>query len=152
MTLKEIKIDLYQKCQEYVDQRIETFRKAMQSAQESANNEVKSSAGDKYETGRAMMQIEKDQNAVQLSQVLKLKQVLDQLQPEKAHQIVELGSLVLTNNGNFYFAVPAGKFEIGQKDYYAISPSAPLGLSLAKLKVGQKVKFNGREYQVLDIA
>ena len=45
----------------------------MANAQESANAEEKSSAGDKYETGRAMMQIERDKAAQQLNESMKLE-------------------------------------------------------------------------------
>jgi hypothetical protein len=39
----------------------------MESAQQSANSEEKSSAGDKYETSRAMGHLEKDMHARQLA-------------------------------------------------------------------------------------
>ena len=45
--LKNFALDL-------IGQRMTTAKEAMQQAQESANSEEKSSAGDKYETGRAM--------------------------------------------------------------------------------------------------
>ena len=57
------KKQLYDLCQAVVQQRIDTARHAMTAAQESANEEGKSSAGDKYETGRAMAQIERDRHA-----------------------------------------------------------------------------------------
>ncbi|MDB5240215.1 MAG: hypothetical protein JWP57_840, partial [Spirosoma sp.] len=48
-----LKQALHARCRHYVQQRIDTARQAMEAAQESANSESKSSAGDKYETGRA---------------------------------------------------------------------------------------------------
>jgi hypothetical protein len=74
-----VKSKLLAMCIEYVEQRISSATTAMQNAQEAANEEGKSSAGDKYETGRAMMQIERDQAAAQLDESLKLKRTLHQI-------------------------------------------------------------------------
>ena len=53
-----IKQTLYNFCVTYINQRMATAQQAIHTAQASANEETKSSAGDKYETGRAMMQLE----------------------------------------------------------------------------------------------
>ena len=41
----EIKRELYHKCTEYIDQRIELIQKKLDDVAESRNNETKSSAG-----------------------------------------------------------------------------------------------------------
>ncbi len=46
-----------------VQNRINSAATAMANAQESANSNDKSSAGDKYETSRAMGQLDRDMNA-----------------------------------------------------------------------------------------
>jgi sortase (surface protein transpeptidase) len=56
--LNALKTRLHSLCVSYVGQRIETAQRAIAIAQASANEETKSSAGDKYETGRAMAQLE----------------------------------------------------------------------------------------------
>ena len=57
-----IKQELYKQCKNYVSNCIDTAQKAIDDAVESANDDTKSSAGDKYETGREMMQQEIDRN------------------------------------------------------------------------------------------
>ena len=57
-----IKQTLIEQCEEFVQQKIDVSEKLMNEAQDSANNETKSSAGDKFETGRAMMHAERDKN------------------------------------------------------------------------------------------
>src|ERR1700761_1589374 len=54
-----------------IGQRITNSNEAMTQAQEAANSEEKSSAGDKYETGRAMGHLQKDMHARQLAEALK---------------------------------------------------------------------------------
>ena len=71
----EIKRELYHKCTEYIDQRIESIQKKLDDVAESRSNETKSSAGDKHETGRTMMQLEEQiRGAVQLYAALEVKQ------------------------------------------------------------------------------
>jgi len=59
---------LYQACFEFIDNRIKTIRQAIQETQASADQETKSSAGDKYETGLSMMQLDMEKQAEQLAE------------------------------------------------------------------------------------
>ena len=54
---------IQQACLDYCDVLINRAQKEFQFITESANNETKSSAGDKHETGRAMAQIEQEKAA-----------------------------------------------------------------------------------------
>ena len=139
-------------CDIYVQERIDRAQSAIAEAQKAANNESKSSAGDKYETGRAMMHLEKEKHASQLSEAVKLKQVLDQINPDLALSAIGLGAIVETNQGYFYFAIGAGKLSLEGKDYFAIAPAAPIGQKLMGLQVGESTTFNGRTFQVLALA
>jgi len=56
-----------------LDKRIKSAKEFIESAKESRDNDTKSSAGDKFETGREMMQMEIDKNETQLRKALKLK-------------------------------------------------------------------------------
>src|SRR5437762_5227779 len=106
-----IKKQLHERCAAIVQQRMADAKQAMDAAQESANQEEKSSAGDKYETGRAMAQIARDQAAQQLDEALKLKNALDQINPEVSSKRIMLGSLVITDKNRFYISISAGRSE-----------------------------------------
>ena len=71
----ELKKELYKQCLDYVQQRMQAAEQAIEAAQKASNDDTKSSAGDKYETGRAMMQQETARNLVQLNETNKLKKV-----------------------------------------------------------------------------
>ncbi len=144
----KIKQQLFSLCQTYIAQRIATAQEAIQIAQNSANEETKSSAGDKYETGRAMMQLEIEKNIVQLGEAQKLKQVLDQINPEKETTRVQLGSLVITNHGNFYMAISAGQLRVDAETYFAIAPTSPIGIKLTGLSFNAEFPFNNRTYTI----
>ncbi|QJW92228.1 3-oxoacyl-ACP synthase [Spirosoma taeanense] len=123
----------------------------MEAAQESANSESKSSAGDKYETGRAMAQLERDRHAQLLAEALKLEQELIRLNTEKTYATVQPGSLVITSRGRFFISISAGKLNIDGSDYFAVSPASPIGVALAGHKAGDTVQFNAMSYQLTEV-
>ncbi|MFD2573910.1 3-oxoacyl-ACP synthase [Spirosoma soli] len=151
MELLNIKQALFFQCKVYVQQRIATAKQAMEAAQESANSESKSSAGDKYETGRAMAQLERDRHAQLLAEAIKLEQELIRLNTDKHYDTVQPGSLVITNRGTFFISISAGKLVVEGADYFAISPASPIGAVLAGKKLGESAIFNKISYQVLNV-
>jgi hypothetical protein len=146
-----VKQQLHQLCVSKADERILAAREAMLQAQESANAEEKSSAGDKYETGRAMAQRSRDQAAVQLEEALKLKAVLDKINPANSLSAVGLGSLVITDKSRFYLAVSLGKFEVDGHEYFVISQLTPIGKLLFNSVIGHGFTFNNQVHTIIDV-
>jgi len=151
MKLSKIKIALYQECSSITKQRVLKLKATLQDVQNAANNETKSSAGDKHETGRAMAQLETEKLSAQLSEALKLEQVLQQINPKQKHQTIGLGSLVISNNGNFYVSVSLGKIEIDNEIYFAISSASPIGQQLTGKKPTDSFSFNGTQYIIKEL-
>jgi len=151
MPKQNVKQTLYDLCTSFVDERIQMYQKAMKDAQEAANNEEKSSAGDKYETTRAMMQIEKDKNAKQLEETIKLKKALSQINPNSTSETIGLGSLVLTDKGNFYISISVGKINSENIEYIAIAPTSPLGATFVNKKANETAAFNGQVYKITNV-
>lgn len=139
-------------CQSYVKQRISTARQAMEAAQESANAEEKSSAGDKYETGRAMAQLERDRHAQLLAEAQKLESELARLNIDKEYVTVQPGSLVRTNRGLFFISISAGKLTLDGTDYFAVSAASPIATAMAGRKAGETAAFNNLTYQILTVS
>lgn len=145
------KKSLYDQCLTYVQKRIDTARQAMESAQEAANSESKSSAGDKYETGRAMAQLERDRNAQLLAEARKVEGDLTHINIEKTYETVQPGSIVTTNRGAFFVSIGAGKLTLDGVDYFAVSAASPIATALAGRKTGDTVVFNKLTYEVLEV-
>jgi transcription elongation GreA/GreB family factor len=150
--LHQIKQQLHAHCVAYAEARITTARVAMETAQAAANAEEKSSAGDKYETTRAMMQIERDKAAEQLEEGLKLKRVVESIVPQVNSTRIGLGSLVLTDSVHFYIAISAGKINIEDQAFLTISAQAPIAITLLKLKQGDTFVFNKQQLNIREIA
>lgn len=142
---------MYDLCQTYLRQRILNAKQAIAAAQQSANNETKSSSGDKYETGRAMMQLEIEKDSAQLTESLKLKHMLDQISIDRSTASVLPGSLVVTDQAVFFIAISIGKLTLHDKAYLVISPASPMGIKLAGLKVNDAFTFNEQTYVVQEI-
>ncbi|WP_423147975.1 3-oxoacyl-ACP synthase [Rubrolithibacter danxiaensis] len=144
----EIKEKLYRHCLKYIEDRISTAENAIISAQEASKDDTKSSAGDKYETTREMMQQEISRNQVQLLEAKKLHHALLQISPENTSKTIQAGSLIYTSNGNFYFAISAGQVRIENELFFAIAPTSPIGFKFKGRTAGNVVAFNGREFLI----
>lgn len=148
MSLKE---ELYKQCLQYVQNRMDAAQQGIDEAQQAAQDDTKSSAGDKYETSREMMQQETNRNMAQLNEANKLKVALNAISPTAVHTTIDIGSVVKTNNGNFYLAISAGTLVVNAESYFAISPASPIGLKLKGLKVSDRFDLNGKEYVIENI-
>ena len=60
-----IKQKLHAHCLQFLTDRIAAIDKIMEECQRAANSESKTTAGDKHETNRAMMQLDRENHAVQ---------------------------------------------------------------------------------------
>ena len=149
--MNNIKSELYKLCIAYVKQRIDTAKQAIDDAQQAAGEETKSSAGDKYETSREMIQQETDRNQAQLNEANKLLVALNQINPNAATETAGPGSLVITNNGRFYVAISAGALTLNGDTYFAVSPASPVGISLKGQKAGGQFSLNGKQYFIESI-
>src|ERR1700733_11307672 len=119
--MSELKEELYNQCLDYVQKRMLAAEQGIKEAQQASKDDTKSSAGDKYETGRAMMQQETDGNLAQLNEANKLKVVLKTIGTIGSNDTIDAGNVVITNNGNFYIAISAGALTVDGQTYFAIS-------------------------------
>ena len=124
---------------------------AFKDAEKAQNDDTKSSAGDKYETGRAMMQQEKDRNTIQLNEANKLMVAMNSISIKGSSSFAENGSLVITDNGKFYIAISAGSLLVDRESYFAISPASPIGMKLKGLKAGDEFGLNGKAFKVIQV-
>jgi transcription elongation GreA/GreB family factor len=149
--VEKIRHQLYQLCREHVRRQIEVAQSAIEQLQQDVNEETKSTAGDKYETGRAMMHLEMEKYSRQLSEALRSRQVLEKIDPAISHPDAHAGSLVRTDQGNYFLAISAGQYRIDDEVYITLSPSSPLGSRLMKTKAGDAFTFNNRDHKVLQV-
>jgi len=146
-----VKQNLYTHCLEYVQQRIGRIKDAIDGAQRSANEETKSSAGDKYETSRAMAQLEIERNLRQLNEAEKLQQILQTIVTTRDTEVAVPGSLINTSKGVFYIAISLGLVTLDQKQYFVVSADSPIGKLLMGKRVGESINWSNQPYRILGI-
>jgi len=148
---RALKAKLFAKCLSITKERMYNAKSAMENAQKAANEEGKSSAGDKYETTRAMMQIERDNAAKQLEEAIKLNQTLLQININQRTELVQAGSLVVTKQATYFICVSLGQIAIEADTYWVVSPVSPLGQQLLGKKQSESFIFNKQTIQVAEI-
>ena len=147
----DFKIMLQQKCLAIIRERINASYSAMESAQASANSEDKSSAGDKYETGRAMSHLEKDMHAKQLAVNKKDLATLFAIDCNKIYNSAVAGSFIKCNDASFFIAAGLGKILIETQTVFLLSPLAPLSQLLLNKKKNESFLFMKKEIIIEDI-
>jgi len=150
--MEDFKSRLYRRCMDFVLQRIDTAETALKQAQEASNDDTKSSAGDKFETTREMMQQDIARNKNLLFDGQQNLQLLSSLEnTPSAGDTVRNGSLVNTSKGIFYISISAGQLNVEDRQVFAISAASPIGKLLIGKKAGESFSFNQNEYTIQDI-
>lgn len=121
------------------------------STRASFTSDTKSSAGDKHEVGRAMVQQELDKLEEQRAKLIALQQELARVPLERNFEQVAFGSLVITDHGNYFVAIGLGRIEVDDALCFAISLASPIGQALKDKRVGDEVLFNGGSITVREL-
>ena len=131
-----------------LDERVAVAWQAMEAAQASANEQSKSSVGDKYETARAMGQLDRDMYARQYEQARQERLVLERINDAEVLTRVALGSLVRTTAGLFFMAVSVGPVTLEGATVMAVSLASPIGKLLMGKGAGESFQFQGKQHKI----
>ena len=148
----KIKEALFSQCKSFVNKRLQTVEAVLSSNQKALQSETKSSAGDKHETGRAMLQLEMEKAGQQLVGITQMKVVLSKIDVLKSSKNACLGSIIITDKVQYFLSLSAGQLWVADKSYFAISVSSPIGKLLLGKQENDVISFNGMLYKVQKIA
>lgn len=130
-------------CKNLLTAKIGEITSAIREAQEAANNEQKSTAGDKHEVGKSMSQLNVEMLGNQLKELETLSQHFEKLNNE-LHHAVSTGSVVKFN-GQFVFVCKGiGKISISGTHVITVSPEAPLFSQIKGKREGETFSLNGK--------
>lgn len=147
----EFKIHVLQACRNIISERLDNAQKAMNAAQEASKGEDKSSAGDKYETSRAMGHRDRDMYARQLLEAKKELEKLNKINLETSN-VVRVGSLIEVNEAFYFIAIGLGKIIVDENDIMVISKEAPICIALMNKKAGDEFKWNEKHWRIGKVA
>jgi hypothetical protein len=139
---------LIKTCSNYLRDKINSLHAIINEVSEASNSESKSSAGDKHETSKAMMQLEIEKLGTQLNEAELQLVEFEKINFNKNFQCIEQGSLVETNKGYFLIASSIGKIIVDNKTVFVISSKSPLVIALAGKQQNDVLSFNGVEYVI----
>ncbi|MBD1426632.1 hypothetical protein [Sphingobacterium arenae] len=145
-----VKKELLRRCFKKIEERLGEISIAIQQAQEATENETKSSAGDKYETSREMLQQDLNRFHIQLSQARKDHILLQKIEVG-IKKNVEIGAIVTTDYLTYFIAVSLGQQEIGGKKIVVISPASPIGKLLVGAATGEYISLNGTKQLITGV-
>jgi len=89
-------------------EKVSAIRTDIASPLAARNSDTKSSAGDKHEVGRAMIQQELDQQEARLIKLQAQQQELARVPLERIYDRVAFGCLVTTDQGSYFIAIGLG--------------------------------------------
>lgn len=145
----DVKEKALKHCLDYIAQKRALLQQRTKALQESLNSETKSSAGDKHETGRAMVQLEQEKLGKQSMELEKMARVLDQVDIGANTGKVSLGSLVATSTAVYFVAISSGAMNMANgKSIFCISPSSPIAQAMFGKETGDSFVFNGIEHHI----
>ncbi|WP_372751032.1 hypothetical protein [Labilibaculum sp.] len=147
----QLKKELYQLACESIAFKIEENKKALADLKESVGSESKSTAGDKHETGRAMIHLEQEKVGRQMQNNLKLKKAIDSLRPENKSHKVGLGALVICDKIRFYVMASLGQHTLYGNKYYFVSMKSEIVQAFLGKEQGAHIEFKGQIYTLKDI-
>lgn len=147
----DVKSKLFTACESYLESRISRLTAELKSLEVDLENETKSSAGDKYETGREMINMEWNKISNQLQQFKVQKDILEKAKNRTNTEVSGLGSLVKTTMANYFIAIPSGKIVVDGETYFAIGPGSPIAQLLQNKKAGEEIVFNGKSAEILEV-
>ena len=145
--MKSTKSEIHLKLRSILEKSLEEARREYNLAKESRDSDTKSSAGDKFETGREMMQREMDKLSALVDNTLNSIAKLDRLTDLPAAAVISEGSLVITDQETYYISIGYGKLD----SVYAISIESPLGVELKGKRVGECIEMRGRKITIKSI-
>ena len=130
--------------------KIDELAGEIHALQQDRSGESKSSAGDKHETGRAMMALELERLEIQM---MKAKKAMAELNSVSfgPNSRAEQGALIVTNRNHFMLAVALGKVHAMNRDVWVISVVSPMGQAMLYRRPSEVFEVNGTRYEILSI-
>ncbi len=148
-TLKE---KIYQTAIAQVKDKINLLKAERKAINDGILEDTKSSAGDKFETGRETMSQDIMTVEKQLKQAVFEFDELCRLQAIKeASSTVQEGSLVKLGSDTYLISISLGQITVDGQKLFMLSKNSPLGEILVGHKKNDQVEFRGKSIQITEL-
>ena len=147
----KIKVDLVEICQRQLQLKLQRIKSKIVDLHEALSSETKSSAGDKHETNRAMIQLEREKVGYQLADIEQNLKTIKRINTAKRHKKVGFGSVVFTTQFNYFIGVNCRQISTNGLDFYAISTGSPIAKQLLSKEEQDCIEFRSEKIRILKI-
>lgn len=134
-----------------LNDKVHIIEEQIEQARYAILSETKSSAGDKYETGRAMAQNEMFRLSQQLSELHNSRNSFFEIDFDSQSETIRKGSLIETDFGWFLLSEGIGSVSAKSQKVTALSAQSPLGIQLLNKKIKDQFEIRNKTYQVLQV-
>lgn len=145
------KARLFTYCDNHINTRIKDLSAGIKDLENDLTQETKSSAGDKYETSREMLNAEINKLSGQVQQFHIMKQTLAHAKCKNTSRKIQLGSLAETSTGSYFISVPIGKIQLETETVFAIGINSPIAKALLGKTKGEQVIFRSQTLEILEV-
>src|SRR5690606_33009780 len=141
------KQNLLHACFDYANKRIANYKAEIETIKESIESNDKG-GGDDDDSGNGKLFNDLEKNSQYLNEANKMLDGLKNISAKTISDQVILGSVVKTSMNNFFISVSAGKIDIEDGSYFAISHHSPIGMLLLGKSKGDSIEFNGNKFTI----
>jgi transcription elongation GreA/GreB family factor len=145
------KIDILLILQKKLKNSLEEAERDYVLAKESRDSDTKSSAGDKFETGREMMQREMDKLSASIDLLKSQLAKISTIDVHKSSTKVGFGSYLMTDAGHYFMSIGLGKISDEFGDFFAISSDSPIGALFLGKQIGESIDIQTRKITIKTI-
>lgn len=128
--------------------KIDVYQDMISGLSKDAQNDAKSSAGDKHETALSMMHLEQEKLTNKLKETIVLKEILEKIDDSKNSTTIALGSYVTVNSMQLFISAALPKISIEDVTVLSVSPQSPLGSQLMGKKQGDIAVVNETSFTI----
>ena len=150
MDCSELKGKIIEHCTDIFQRKLLIINDELKHLSQAVEEDTKSSAGDKYETGREMANLEKEKLHVQALGFKNSLATLSNL-PQSTSAKIDMGCLIQTNKEWIYLSISLGQLAVEGEEVLVISPLAPLARLLMGKENGETVTFRSNNYKIINI-
>lgn len=146
------KSDLIKAISTQLQEKLEELASYSDDLRNALESEGKSTAGDKHDTGRAMIHLEQEKLQNQLKEIKSQIQRINTIeQANIKSDVIDYGSFVITTGPYFLLGIGLGKVNTNTGTVYCIGMETPIGKLLKGLKKQDTFPFLNKKEQVLSV-
>ncbi len=131
--------------------KIDAFKDMVDGLATDAQNDAKSSAGDKHETSLSMMHLEQEKINSKLADFLNIRERLLKLDITSGTTTIRRGSLVQVNDLWLFISEALPKVEVQGHTVFSLSAQSPLGSALIGKQENDEVEVQAKKYRIYKI-